>query len=216
MTRMNARHFVPSKPCPRGRANPRRIIVFGKPWLIAMWLAAAVTLLAFIGGTAAASSAALYKSQIFNPAFSVVLQPGWTVAERDVGAAQIYKNCSDCVHQGEENGEVTLDMALSGSTPKSAIKRLRGTPGLVPGPVNSFSIGTLRGWAFMARRGNLPIAFPQSGYRTDPSGSPLQIIAVRARGKTVTIFIDPHEATPAQTPRFMKNAAALLRGLRFR
>ena len=181
-----------------------------------MWLAAAVTLLALVGGTAAASSRAIYKSQIFNPAFSVVLQPGWTVAEWDVGAAQIYKKCSDCVHQGQENGEVTLDMAFSGSTPKSAIKQLRGTPGLVPGPVNSFAIGTLRGWAFMARRDDLPIVFPQSGYRTDPSGSPLQIIAVRARGKTVTIFIDPHEATPAQTPQFMKNATALLRGLRFR
>jgi hypothetical protein len=175
-----------------------------------------MTLLAFIGGTAAASSAGPYKSQIFNPAFSVVLQPGWTVAEWGVGAAQIFKKCANCVHQGQENGEVTLDTALSGSTPKSAIKRLRATPGLVPGPVSSLSIGTLRGWAFVAQRDNLPIAFPRSGYRTDPSGSPLQIIAVRARGKTVTIFIDPHEATLAQTPRFMKNAAALLRGLRFR
>ena len=190
--------------------------MFRKPRLIAMWLAAAVTLLALVGGTAAASSGAIYKSQIFNPAFSVVLLPGWTVAEWDVGAAQIYKKCSDCVHQGQENGEVTLDMAFSGSTPKSAIKQLRGTPGLVPGRVNSFAIGTLRGWAFMGRRDDLPIVFPQSGYRTDPAGSPLQIIAVRVRGKTVTIFIDPHEATPAQTPQFMKNATALLRGLRFR
>lgn len=171
---------------------------------------------ALAAGTAGASSTAAYQSQIFDPAFSIVLQPGWTVAERGVGAAQIYKNCSNCVHQGEENGEVTLDMALSGSTPTSAIKRLRSTAGLVPGPVNSLSIGTLRGWSFMAQRDDLPIVFPQSGYRTDASGSPLQIIAVRARGKTVTIFIDPHEATAAQTPRFMKNAAALLRGLRFR
>ena len=183
---------------------------------IALWLAAAVALLGLVVGTAAASSPALFKSQIFNPAFSVPLQPGWTVAEWDVGAAQIYKKCAGCVHQGQENGEVTLDMALSGSTPISAIKRLRGTPGLVPGPVNSLAIGTLRGWAFTAQRGDLPIVFPRSGYRTDPSGSPLQVIAVRARGKTLTIFIDPHEATPAQTPRFMKNATTLLRGLRFR
>ncbi len=186
------------------------------PRLTTIWLAAAVTLLALVGGTAAASSTTIYKSQIFKPAFSVVLQPGWTVAEWDVGAAQIYKKCADCIHGGQENGEVTLDMALSRSTPKSAIKQLRDTPGLVPEPVNSLSIGTLRGWSFMAQRDNVPIVFPQNGYRTDPSGSPLQIIAVRARGKTVTIFIDPHEATPAQTPRFMKNATTLLRGLRFR
>ena len=190
--------------------------MFGKPKLIALSLAAAVTLLAIIGGTAAASSATVYRSQIFNPAFSVVLQPGWTVAEWDAGAAQIYKKCAGCVHQGQENGEVTLDMAFSGATPKAAINRLRGTPGLVPGPVNSLAIGTVRGWAFTAQRDDLPIVFPRSGYRTDPTGSPLQVIAVRARGKTLTIFIDPHEATPAATPLFMKNATTLLRGLRFR
>ena len=191
--------------------------MFGKPRLIAIWLAAAVTLLAFIGGTAAAFSAAVYKSQIFNPAFSVVLQPGWTVAERDVAAAQIYKKCADCVHQGEEErrgdagyGVLRLDAevrdqatAWYAGARSGACKQL-------------FDRHAARLGVHGAARQSPDRLSQESGFRTDPSGSPLQIIAVRARGKTVTIFIDPHEATPAQTPRFMKNAAALLRGLRFR
>ena len=185
--------------------------------LIALWLAAAVTLLAISRRNGSSFQRGPLQVADLQP--SLLGRAAARMDSRRTGRRLPHRStrtAPTACTRGEENGEVTLDMALSGSTPRSAIKRLRGTPGLVPGPVNSFAIGTLRGWAFMARRGNLPIVFPRSGYRTDPSGSPLQIIAVRARGKTVTIFIDPHEATPAQTPRFMKNATALLRGLRFR
>jgi len=178
-----------------------------------------VVLAAAALGASCISAAALaegrYHSLLFRPAFSVALKSGWTVAERDAGAAQIYKICASCEHGGEERGELTLDMALSASQPKSAIKLLRRTTGIAPGKVHTFSIGALRGLAFTARRQNLPIEFARSGYRTDPSGSPLEVMVVRAQGKTVTIFIDPHEATKAQTPAFMKNARVLLRTLRF-
>ena len=98
---MNARAWYPVEARLRGQSKREDI---QKPTTI--WLAAAVTLLALVGGTAAASSTTIYKSQIFNPAFSVVLQPGWTVAEWDVGPAQIYKNATT-VPRSQEDGVVT-------------------------------------------------------------------------------------------------------------
>src|SRR6187455_529160 len=71
-----------------------------------------VVLAAAALGASCISAAALaegrYHSLLFRPAFSVALKSGWTVAERDAGAAQIYKICASCEHGGEERGELTL------------------------------------------------------------------------------------------------------------
>ena len=67
----------------------------------------------------------IYETKVFHPSFTVELPPGWFVAERDPAAAQIYLPCNTCIHEGEENGEVTLDMALTGSSPSEAIARLQ-------------------------------------------------------------------------------------------
>src|SRR4029079_6372879 len=69
-----------------------------------------------ISGTSASAAGQPYRSRIFDPAFSAVLPVGWTVAERDPSGVQFFKPCRTCLEGGEENGEVTLDMALAHAT----------------------------------------------------------------------------------------------------
>src|SRR3954447_25680361 len=143
--------------------------------------------------TAAARSAGRpYKSTVFHPAFRLELPTGWVVAERAPDAAQIYRRCGGCAHEGEENGEITFDMALAKLSPAKAIALLRRTPGIRATRVGSVTYGTLRGLGFTARRTGRGFEFPRSGYHSDPTGAPLKVTAVRAAGSTVTVFIDPH------------------------
>jgi hypothetical protein len=166
--------------------------------------------------TAAAGSAGRpYKSTVFHPAFRLELPKGWVVAERAPDVAQIYRRCGRCTHEGEENGEITFDMALAKLSLAKAIALLRGTPGIRATRVGSVTYGTLRGLGFTARRTGGGFEFPRSGYRSDPTGAPLKVSVVRAAGSTVTVFIDPHELTPARAPAFMKDAIGILKTVRF-
>ena len=171
-------------------------------------LAAAATVIAGPTGTP-------FKATVFDPPFRLALPKGWVVAERAPDVAQIYRRCARCLHEGEENGEITLDMALAKLTPTKAIALLRRSPGMRATPVQTVTYGRLRGPGFTARRTGRMIEFPRSGYGSDPTGAPIKVFVVRAAGKTVTVFIDPHERTPAKAPAFMQDAAAILRTLNF-
>jgi len=166
--------------------------------------------------TATARSAGRpYKSTVFHPAFRLELPKGWVVAERGPDVAQIYRRCGRCAHEGEEHGEITFDMALAKLSPAKAIALLRRTPGIRATRVGSVTYGTLRGLGFTARRTGGGFEFPRSGYRSDPTGAPLKVSAVRAAGSTVTVFIDPHELAPARAPAFTKDAIGILKTVRF-
>jgi hypothetical protein len=107
----------------------------------------------FVVATASAGSAGRpYRSTVFHPAFRLELPKGWVVAERGPDVAQIYRRCSRCAHEGEENGEITFDLALAKLSPAKAIALLRRTPGIRATRVRSVSYGTLRGLGFTARR----------------------------------------------------------------
>jgi hypothetical protein len=139
-----------------------------------------------------------YASTVFSPAFTVLLPPGWTVAERDEGAAQLYKQCDTCTHGGEENGEITLDMGLQKSSIRAAADQLRKATNVVAGPLRPIKLGELSGLAFTATRtGKGDVQFQDSGYDTDPHGAPLQVYAVRVATRTMTVFLDPPPPGPA-------------------
>ena len=139
-----------------------------------------------------------YTSTVFSPAFTVQLPPGWTVAERDEGAAQLYKQCDTCTHGGEENGEITLDTGLQKSSVRAAADRLRKATNVVAGPLKPIKLGELSGLAFTATRtGKGDVLFQDSGYDTDPHGAPLQVYALQVAGRTMTVFLDPPPPGPA-------------------
>ena len=171
-------------------------------------LAAAATVIAGPMGTP-------YQTTVFDPPFRLDLPKGWVVAERAPDVVQIYRRCASCLHQGEENGEITLDMALAKLSPAKAITILHRTPGIRATPVQSVTYGRLRGPGFVARRTGDMIRFPRSGYGSDPTGAPIKVFVVRVAGTTVTVFIDTHERPPAKAPAFMQDAAAILRTLHF-
>jgi hypothetical protein len=175
-----------------------------------------VLLALFVVATAAARSAGRpYKSTVFHPAFRLELPKGWVVAERGPDVAQIYRRCGRCAHEGEENGEITFDMALAKLSPAKAIALLRRTPGIRATRVRSVAYGTLRGLGFTAKRTGGGFEFPRSGYRSDPTGAPLKVSAVPVAGSTVTVFIDPHELAPAKAPAFTNDAIGILKTVRF-
>jgi hypothetical protein len=169
------------------------------------------------GSTATASvTSPVYETKEFRPAFAVELPPGWYVAERDPAAAQIYLPCDTCVHEGEENGEITLDMALSDSSPSEAIARLQMAKNIDAGPSEPVELGTLTGFKFTAARtGNGEVTFQDSGYRSDAAGLPLEIYVVSAAGKTVTIFIDPHESSGSAAHEFAEIALTIVKNIHF-
>jgi hypothetical protein len=181
-------------------------------------LLSAIALLAVVAAAATATARPTgvpYKATVFDPTFRLELPEGWVVMERAPDAAQFYRGCASCVHEGEENGEITLDMTLAKLTPAKAIALLRRAPGIRATPVHTVTYRRLRGWGFRGRRTGGMIEFPRSGYRSDPTGAPIDVSVIRAAGKTVTIFVDPHERPRTKAPVFMQDAAAILRTLRF-
>jgi hypothetical protein len=176
---------------------------------------AVITALAAAATVIAAPTGTPYKTTVFDPPFRLELPKGWVVAERAPDVAQIYRPCASCLHEGEENGEITFDMALAKLTAAKAIALLHRASGIRATPVQTVTYGRLRGPGFTARRTGDMIEFPRSGYRSDPTGAPIKVFVVRAAEKTVTVFIDPHERPPAKAPAFMQDAAAILRALRF-
>ena len=157
----------------------------------------------------------VYASTVFSPAFTVRLPPGWTVAERDAGAAQLYQQCDACEHSGEENGEITLDMGEQSRSVPAALARLRQVKNAVAGPTTRVRLGALAGWEFAATRtGKGDVLFEDSGYDTDPTGAPLEVYAVPVQGRTLVVLLDPPRPGPAVRV-FRARAESILRQLRF-
>ena len=169
---------------------------------------------------AAASSgsprASSYESWLFKPTFTVRLPAGWTVAERDSDGAQLWHECKTCPQDGELKGELTLDMALGAMSPSKAIARLRKAANVQAGSPRRAMLGTVSGFEFTANRtGTGDVVFQDSGYHTDAGGAPLEIFAVRAAGRTVTIFIDPGTSRGSAARAFTASALALAKAIRF-
>jgi hypothetical protein len=158
----------------------------------------------------------IYETKVFRPVFTVELPPGWFVAERDPGAAQIFLPCKTCVHEGEENGEITLDMALSDSSASEAIARLQMAKNIDAGPSEPVELGSLSGFKFTAARtGNGEVMFQDSGYHTEPACLPLEVYVVTAAGQTITIFVDPHESCGSAARAFTETALAIVKTIHF-
>jgi hypothetical protein len=167
--------------------------------------------------TATASvTSPIYETKVFRPAFTVELPPGWYVAERDPKAAQIFLPCKTCIHEGEENGEITLDMALSDSSASEAMARLQMAKNIDASPSEPVELGSLSGFKFTAARtGNGEVAFQNSGYGSEAAGLPIEVYVVTAAGQTITIFIDPHESSGSAAGTFKETALAIVKTIHF-
>lgn len=168
--------------------------------------------------TPEATSASAYRTKVFRAPFTVELPPGWYVAERDSDGIQIFQPCKTCPHDGEEHGEITLDMALAKSSPSDAIARLQTGKNITPGPSEPVKLGDLSGFKFTATRTGKPDVVPvfqDSGYRTEAGGAPLEVYVVTAAGKTVTIIIDPHESTGDAARTFAETALTIIQTIHF-
>ena len=156
-----------------------------------------------------------FTSSVFKPPFSVRLPAGWTVAERDEGAAQLYRECDTCTHGGEENGEITLDMGLQKKSLPAAIASLRRAANVKAGPTTKVKLGELSGYAVvLTRTGKGDVVFSDGGYDTDPTGAPLTVYALRANGPTITVILDPPRPGPA-VPVFLRTASSVLQRMHF-
>jgi hypothetical protein len=161
-------------------------------------------------------TAVVYQTKIFSPSFSVELPPGWIVAERDRAAAQLYRPCDTCVHDGEENGEITLGMELSEMSPDEAIARLREARNVDAGPAEAAQLGSLSGFRFTATRtGKGEVRFQDSGYRSEAEGEPFEVFAVTGAGQTVMIFVDPHTSRGSDFTEFTDAALEIAKTIRF-
>lgn len=154
-----------------------------------------------------------YTTTVFQPAFTVELPAGWTVAERAPEVAQIYQECQTCAHSGEENGEITFDMTSADMSLDEAVADLLKADNIEASAVASAQVGTLSGKTFTATRTGPP-NFRSSGYHSDPAGLPIDVYVLTVAGKTATVFVDPHEASGTAGQDFMAVAAQILESVR--
>jgi hypothetical protein len=157
-----------------------------------------------------------YRSKEFGVPFTVDLPGGWTVAERDAAAAQLYVLCGSCQHEGEENGEITIGLDLQEVALDEAARQLAAIPRLQASAVEPWSAAKLTGLHFTGTRpGDLgEVRFPD-GYHTEATGDPIEVIVLRAENKTVTIIVDSHKAKGDDALDFRAAAATVLANLRF-
>lgn len=157
-----------------------------------------------------------YATSEFQPAFAVEVPAGWIVSERAVDVAQIYQECVECAHGGEENGEITFDMTSAAMSLEEAIADLQTAANLEPGEVVPVELGELSGLMFTGVRSESAgdVRFQTSGYGSGPFGLPLDVYALTFGGKTATVFVDPHEATGPEGEAFMEVAREILESVR--
>jgi hypothetical protein len=163
---------------------------------------------------APSGSPSRYTSTQFEPSFTVDLPAGWIVAERGSDVAQIYQECSTCAHGGEENGEISLDMTYADRSLDEAIADLLKADNAAPSGVEKIKLGTVSAAKFTATRtGKGEPSFRATGYHSEAAGLPIDVYAVTVAGKTVTVFIDAHEATSSAGAAFMDTARQILEDL---
>jgi hypothetical protein len=151
----------------------------------------------------------VYTTTVFQPAFTVELPAGWTVAERAPDVAQIYQECQTCAHSGEENGEITFDMTSADMSLDEAVADLLKADNIEASAVDSAQVGTLSGKKFTATRTGPP-NFRSSGYHSDAAGLPIDVYVLTVALKTATVFVDSHEASGKAGQDFMAVAAQIL------
>jgi hypothetical protein len=154
-----------------------------------------------------------YVTATFDPPFTAMLVPGWTVVERDAGQAQIYKPCDTCPQKGVENGAITLDMSLAEDSPQQAIAELAKAKGITADNPVDTQLGYLAGMQFNAGRAGA-VRFP-GGYRSEAKGGPITVFTTAAQGRTVTLFIDPHTAEGDALAEFTATALRIATNIRF-
>lgn len=128
---------------------------------------------------------ATYTTEIFDPAFSLMIPSTWVAVERDPAAFQVYL--------GNEDYEITIDSTYKGTeSVEDAIERLTSTPRLDAGEVTAMTVGGRDGLFFLAQPTGA-VAFSDSGFHTN-GATQMRVGAVSVpRDRTVTIFVvTPH------------------------
>ena len=147
----------------------------------------------------------------FGVSFGATIPGGWKLVERNPEVLQVFPDCRTCAHEGEELGELSFDLSDTTTPPGDLAARLAASPSIDASPVETWTAGDLTGVRFTATRIRAAApSFPVSGYRSEAAGEPIDVYVVAASGKTMTIFVDPHEATGAAAERFRTTAAGIL------
>jgi hypothetical protein len=156
-----------------------------------------------------------YHSTTFGVPFSADLPGGWTAADRDAGAAQLWKACASCAQDGEEDGEITIGLDLQDVALDEAARQLAATPRLQSSAVEPWSVGRLQGLHFTGARSGLGEVRFAGGYHTEADAEPIEVIVLRAGRRTVTILVDSHKAKGEAATSFHAAADAILASLSF-
>jgi hypothetical protein len=124
-----------------------------------------------------------YTTTTFKPKLTLRLPAGWTAAERDEGAFQVYLGDNEEYELTFDHGDQTKQ------TPAKLIDHLRATPGLHAGPVTPVIVGGHHGLAFVGTSTD-SVSFDPSGYRTLAAGQ-IEVMAVPVGdGTSMTLFVD--------------------------
>jgi hypothetical protein len=157
-----------------------------------------------------------FRAKIFVPSFSAKLPPGWTVAERDADLAQAYNPCSSCLHEGEENGEITIARDLSSLPPAEAAAHVVTAQNGTAGPIEPVEVASYPGThVAITRPGTTELRFADNGYHTEATGEPVDVYFIDVDGLTLSILVDAHTASGADVAAFHDAVAAILDSLTF-
>jgi len=157
-----------------------------------------------------------FRANTFFPSFSAKLPPGWTVAERDVDLAQAYKPCSSCLHEGEENGEITIARDLSSLPPAEAAAHVVTAQNGTAGPIEAVEVASYPGTHIASTRpGTTELRFTDNGYHTEATGEPVDLYFIDVDGQILSILVDAHTASGADAAAFHEAVAEILDSLSF-
>jgi hypothetical protein len=159
-----------------------------------------------------------FRTSTFAAPFTADLPGGWTGVERGEEVAQLWVACETCEHDGEENGEISLDLTLAAKPVDEVARAMAAAPRLKSvSSIEPFSAGTLRGVHFTGTRpgGFGEVRFEEIGYHTEAEAEPIEVIVVKAAGKSVVVIVDPHKSKGDDALDFRSSAADVLAHLTF-
>jgi hypothetical protein len=157
-----------------------------------------------------------FRANRFVPSFSAKLPPGWFVAQRDVDLAQAYKLCSSCLHEGEENGEITIGKDLSSLPPAEAAAHVVTAQNGTAGPIEPVEVASYPGThVAITRPGTTELRFTDSGYHTEATGEPVDLYFIDVDGVTLSILVDAHTASGRDAAAFQEAVTEILGSLTF-
>jgi hypothetical protein len=166
--------------------------------------------------TAATEPSGSFQAHTFQPSFSVQLPAGWTVAERDTDLAQAYKSCANCLHDGEENGEITIGKDLSSLPPAEAAAHVVTAQTGTAGAIETVKVASYTGaHVVITRPGTSELRFTDNGYHTEATGDPIDLFFIDVGGQTISILVDAHTASGADASAFHEAVTGILQSLSF-